>query len=86
MEAANIALDGPDRGAYLARMHQSEAAQLEICASCGTEVLSIERAYAFEESVVCYECSLARGGAYDEVHDRWTRTPDVADLLSADAV
>ncbi len=61
-------------------MHTTEAAQYEICASCGTEVLSSERAYAFEESVLCYECSLARGGVYDELHDRWTSAPDVSDL------
>ena len=61
-------------------MHESEAALYETCASCASEVLASERAYAFGDSVVCYECSLARGGIYDDVHDRWTRTPDVAEL------
>jgi hypothetical protein len=67
-------------------MHSSEQAQYEICASCGTELLASERAYAFErapleDAVLCYECALARGGAYDEIHDRWTKAPDVSDLL-----
>ncbi len=62
-------------------MHRSEEAEYEICASCATEVRSVERAYAYDDSVLCYECGLARGGAYDEQHDRWTRAPDVSDLL-----
>lgn len=61
-------------------MHRSEEAEYEVCASCGAEVRAAERAFAFEGLVLCYECGLARGGAYDEAQDRWTREPDVSDL------
>ncbi len=67
-------------------MHRSEEAEYELCASCGTEVRATDRAYAFDDSVLCFECAIARGGAYDEQHDRWTRAPDVSDLLSNDRV
>jgi hypothetical protein len=67
-------------------MHQSEAALYQTCASCATEVLTTERCYAFDDSVLCFECSIARGGAYDELHDRWTRSPDVADLRTAEEI
>jgi predicted RNA-binding Zn-ribbon protein involved in translation (DUF1610 family) len=63
-------------------MHRSEAAEYDTCASCGSEVRAAERAYAFDGSVLCYECGIARGGAYDEQHDRWARAPDVSDLRS----
>ncbi len=73
-------------GASSKRMHRSEEAQYETCASCGTELLPAERAFAFEravseDAVLCYSCAIERGGAYDEVYDRWTKSPDVADLL-----
>ncbi|HEY8427252.1 MAG TPA: hypothetical protein VIL20_02715 [Sandaracinaceae bacterium] len=61
-------------------MHRSEALEYEICASCGAEVRSAERAFAFESSVLCYECAISRGGIYDELHDRWTRAPDLEGL------
>lgn len=61
-------------------MHRSEAVEYEVCASCGTEVRSAERAFAFEESVLCYECAVKRGGAYDETHDRWEVAPSLEGL------
>lgn len=67
-------------------MHSSEEAQYEMCAGCGTELLPAERAYAFEravseDAVLCYSCAIERGGEYDERRDRWTKGPDVRDLL-----
>jgi hypothetical protein len=67
-------------------MHRSEALEFEVCASCAAEVAPEQRTYAFDESVLCYECGLARGGSYDEVHDRWTRAPDVSDLSHTEVV
>ncbi|MCZ7681839.1 MAG: hypothetical protein M5U28_24820 [Sandaracinaceae bacterium] len=61
-------------------MHRSEAVEYEVCASCGAEVRSAERAFAFEESVLCYECAVKRGGAYDETQDRWTCAPSLEGL------
>ncbi len=61
-------------------MHGTEALECEVCASCGTDVRSAERAFAFEGSVLCWECAMKRGGEYDELHDRWTKAPDVSDL------
>lgn len=61
-------------------MHRSEAAEYELCASCGCEVRPAERAYAFEETILCYECAVKRGGVYDELHDRWTTTPSLEGL------
>ncbi len=68
-------------------MHRSEEALHETCASCGAEVLSTERPFAFETcdgepAVLCYACAVARGGSYEEPHDRWVRAPDVVDLVS----
>jgi hypothetical protein len=54
-----------------------------VCADCGTAVSPGEdRVYPFgTESVVCMECAVRRGGAYDEAKDRWTVPPRVDDLL-----
>jgi hypothetical protein len=65
-------------------MHRSESEEYEVCANCGTELLPSERAYAFEDSVLCYECAQARGGEYDETHDQWTTAPDISGLPTPD--
>jgi hypothetical protein len=69
-------------------MHRSEEALQDICASCGAEVLSLERIFAFETgddepAVLCAACAMARGGQYEELHDRWVRAPDVTDLVGS---
>lgn len=64
-------------------MHRSEEAEYVVCASCGVELRAAERVCAVDGIALCYECALTRGGAYDERHDHWTRTPDVSDLSDA---
>lgn len=62
-------------------MHRSEAEGLEQCASCGAEVAAEDRVFAIsDEEVLCFECAIQRGGAFDDPHDRWSREPDVTDL------
>jgi hypothetical protein len=53
------------------------------CSDCGTAVATDrERLYAFgTDGVLCMECALRRGGAWDEGRDRWTVPPRVDDLL-----
>lgn len=66
-------------------MHSSEARELEPCAHCGADVATEDRAFVFgDESILCFRCSIARHGRYDEQADRWDREPDVADLLERD--
>lgn len=63
-------------------MHQSETYDFTHCLHCGADVsVARDRAYAVSEhEALCYGCALARGGEYDEIHDRWTRAPNVAGL------
>lgn len=63
-------------------MHRSEAAGLVSCLNCGAEVsLGADRAFVLSsDSALCFACSLARHGAYDETHDTWTKAPDMAGL------
>ena len=63
-------------------MHRSETRELTTCAACGGEIApGRDRVYAFEpEGALCMACAIARGGRYDEAHDRWTRPPDTSDL------
>jgi hypothetical protein len=53
------------------------------CSDCGAAVATDqERLYAFgTDGVLCMECALRRGGAWDEGRDRWTVPPRVDDLL-----
>jgi hypothetical protein len=56
--------------------------ELDTCADCGIGIREGERAFAFgEDGSLCMACGLRRGGAYDEVNDRWTVAPAVDDLL-----
>jgi len=66
-------------------MHRSENRELTACAACGVEIApGRERAFAFGvDSFLCFECALARGGRYDEVHDRWTEEAATEDLPQA---
>ena len=54
------------------------------CSDCGAGVApSQDRLYAFgTDGVLCMECALRRGGAWDEGKDRWTVPPRVDDLLT----
>jgi hypothetical protein len=63
-------------------VHREEAERLSPCADCGAEVEpGIERAYAFGTAgVLCWECAVRRGGAYDGQRDVWTKWPQVDDL------
>ncbi len=65
-------------------MHRSETAEFIECLACRAEI-SIDRDRAFavtEDSGLCFSCAIKRGGAYDELHDAWTRSPDVSDYAS----
>ncbi len=68
-------------------MRRSEDYELDSCAACGGEVhVSRDRTYALDaERVLCFACAVQRGGSYDEQHDLWRETPDVADLGSTGA-
>ena len=62
-------------------MHRSEADQQLVCAACGATVDPGARVYGFAPlAVLCWDCSLARGGRYDAHEERWTRPPSVSDL------
>jgi hypothetical protein len=64
-------------------MASYEPDELSPCSDCGAVVASAqERLYAFgTEGVLCMECALRRGGAWDEGRDRWSVPPRVDDLL-----
>jgi hypothetical protein len=67
-------------------MHRSEAEELVVCKECGAEVAITDRVFLFDDDVaLCYGCSVARGGVYDERHDQWESAPDVTDLLASEA-
>ena len=53
------------------------------CSDCGDTVApQSDRAYAFgTDGVLCMECSVRRGGAWDEARDAWSVPPRVDDLL-----
>ena len=63
-------------------MHRSETDSLQVCSDCGRETASVsERAFAPSgETVLCYECCVSRGGAWDEAQSRWRVEPDMSGL------
>jgi len=63
-------------------MHQSEWNELAQCADCNADLApGTDRGYAFGEDIVlCFACSLRRGGQWDPTHDRWLVGPDLAGL------
>ncbi len=67
-------------------MHRSEEERLAQCADCGTAVQpEVERGFGFGAGrVLCFGCAQRRGGHWDELHDRWTREPQWADLAHAE--
>ncbi len=62
-------------------MHRSESEDESLCISCGTTVSPEDRVYAIKDDVVlCFDCAVARSGAYDEQKDRWTESPSLEGL------
>lgn len=63
-------------------MHRSEADRLLPCNACGQETGgAADRGFSGGgDTVLCYDCSVRRGGTWDEAENRWTREPDTADL------
>ena len=63
-------------------MHRAEEGELSSCADCGAEVwISRDRGYRFGQDLgLCFDCSVRRGGVWDEGHDRWLKDPDLAGL------
>jgi hypothetical protein len=54
-----------------------------VCADCGEPIedVGLQRTYLFaEDEVLCQACAMARGGVYDELHDRWVTPPNLHDL------
>jgi hypothetical protein len=52
------------------------------CIDCGTTVAP-ERDRAFsitDEVVLCYECSVRRGGVYDSDRDQWAIAPSLEEI------
>ena len=63
-------------------MHRSETYDLVQCANCRAEVSAArDRVFSFgDDTALCFSCAVARGGKYDEMHDHWEHSPDVAGL------
>lgn len=63
-------------------MHESEADDLIQCIDCGAEISpGADRGYLVnDEQVLCYACSIRRGGAWDSAHERWQKSPDLSGL------
>ena len=60
-------------------MEPEELAELVECWECGATVSPSEDAvYQFgDKAVLCLECSIKRGGEYDDAEERWTRPPSL---------
>lgn len=63
-------------------MHRSEEERWSTCVACGSAVVpAADRCYRFgERGVLCFVCSVERGGSYDEEQDRWRSAPSVDEL------
>jgi hypothetical protein len=57
--------------------------ELEVCWDCKTTISWMaNRAFTFgADGVLCWSCAVRRGGIYEAAHDRWTRAPEIGDLL-----
>jgi hypothetical protein len=64
-------------------MHREEYDEVVRCAGCGAEVQgSRDRCFAFgEDSLLCWDCAIARGGEYEPEIETWVRPPDMTGLL-----
>lgn len=62
-------------------MHRSELEATVPCAGCGAAVAAESRCYEFGDTMIlCWDCAISRGGAYDAKEDRWTTQPRTNDL------
>jgi hypothetical protein len=63
-------------------MHRSEEEERVACAACGASVdPGTDRGFvAADGSVLCFDCALARGGAWDDDEDRWREEPSLRGL------
>ncbi|MCI0652611.1 MAG: hypothetical protein L0Z55_12100 [Planctomycetes bacterium] len=63
-------------------MEREEEDELSPCAECGALVPpGSERAFAFGDGeVLCWECSIRRGGSFDAEEERWVRQPSTKDM------
>ena len=63
-------------------MHRSEGYDQVRCLQCGAEIsIARDRAYAVgEEDALFQGCAVNRGGAYDELHDKWVAPPELDGL------
>jgi hypothetical protein len=53
----------------------------DVCGLCGASVNPENESFAFGTAgVLCFECSIARGGRFDAGRETWDPPPDVADL------
>jgi len=59
-------------------MHRSEEPDHQVCVICGRDVVAgTDRAYVVsDEEVVCNECAVRLGGAWDEITNTWSKPPD----------
>lgn len=66
-------------------MHRSEQADLMDCIECGSTIDPVaDRPFAItDEIVLCYACSLRRGGEYDTVQEKWSKAPRLEGLPGA---
>ncbi len=56
------------------------------CADCGELTLESEPGEAYplpDGRILCRECAVRRGGAWDEAEERWRVEPAVDDLLES---
>ncbi len=58
-------------------MHRQEQSTQSECFDCGATVTAAtDRAFVVSDEVaLCFDCSIARGGRYDERRDSWLTSP-----------
>ena len=69
-------------------MHRSEGQDLVECAACGATCWKRGAAasYAFgDQSALCFDCALGRGGKFDAGEDRWVEAPRISDLARGES-
>lgn len=64
------------------RDEDPDADLLALCEDCGDELLETEPAFPLpDDRWLCASCAVERGGAYDDVIERWIRRPELTDLV-----
>ena len=63
-------------------MHSQEFTELTDCCECGAAIAAdTDRTFVVsDDEVLCFDCAVRRGGAYDSLKERWTVPPNVAGL------